>query len=152
MRDEFAVQEIAVLKYPVVLEPDDNGTILVSFPDFPEAHTFGEDVADALHHAGDALETVLMAYMQDRRDIPAPSTTRKRRFVALPALTEAKIALYQTMRVAGVRKGELARRLRWRLPQVDRLLDLSHSSRLDQIEAALAALKKRLSVHVHDAA
>jgi hypothetical protein len=34
--------------------------------------------------------------------------------------------------------------------QVDRLLDLRHRSRLDQIEAALAKLHKRLVVHVED--
>ena len=31
-----------MLAYPVVLEPDDNGTLLVTFPDVPEAVTFGE--------------------------------------------------------------------------------------------------------------
>jgi antitoxin HicB len=35
------------MEYPVTLERDDNGTILVSFPDLPEAHTFGEDESDA---------------------------------------------------------------------------------------------------------
>jgi antitoxin HicB len=34
--------------YPVTLEKDDNGTILVGFPDVPSAHTFGDDEADAL--------------------------------------------------------------------------------------------------------
>ncbi len=53
---------------------------------------------------------------------------------------------------AGVTKAELARRLGWHGPQVDRLLDLNHASRLDQIEAALAALGKRLQVTVRDAA
>lgn len=70
--------------------------------------------------------------------------------MALPALTAAKLALYETMRSQGVRKAELARRLGRHMPQVDRLLDLHHASRLDQVEAALAALGKRLSVGVHD--
>jgi antitoxin HicB len=38
------------------------------------------------------------------------------------------------------------------MPQVDRLLDLKHASRLDQLGAAFAALNKRLSVSVQDAA
>jgi tetratricopeptide (TPR) repeat protein len=33
----------ARLNYPVILSEDDNGTILVTAPDFPEATTFGED-------------------------------------------------------------------------------------------------------------
>src|SRR5262245_43037678 len=35
---------VSEVDYPVVLEKDDNETILVSFPDFPEVHTFGTDV------------------------------------------------------------------------------------------------------------
>ena len=62
-----------MLKYPVILEPDDNDTILVSFPDFPEAHTYGKTEAEALSRAIEAIETVLIAYMADRRSIPAPS-------------------------------------------------------------------------------
>jgi antitoxin HicB len=56
------------------------------------------------------------------------------------------------MREAGLRKADLARRLGWHVPQVDRLLDLRHASRIDQIEAALAALGKRLVIAVRDAA
>lgn len=32
-----------MLRYPVRLKPDTNGTIRVEFPDIPEAHTFGTD-------------------------------------------------------------------------------------------------------------
>jgi antitoxin HicB len=45
------------------------------------------------------------------------------------------------MREEGIAKAELARRLGWRLPQVDQLLDLAHASRLDQIELAFQALQ-----------
>ena len=34
--------------YPVLLELDENGTVLAGFPDFGEGATFGEDEADAL--------------------------------------------------------------------------------------------------------
>ncbi len=142
-----------MIKYPVVLRKDDNGTVLVSFPDFTEAHTFGEDKKEALIRAVECLESVLMLYMEDRRKIPPPSPIKKRGHdVALPALSEAKVALYQAMREAGVRKAELARRLAWHMPQVDRLLDLNHASRLDQLEAAFAALNKRLSIQIVEAA
>jgi antitoxin HicB len=48
----------------------------------------------------------------------------------------------------GVRKSELARRLGWHMPQVDRVLNMQHATRLDQAEAALAALGRSLSVQV----
>ena len=85
------------------------------------------------------------------RDIPPPRATSKGPFVTLPALTEAKLALYTAMRTAGIGKAELARRLNCHLPQVDRLLDLRHASRLDQLEAAFRALGKQLSIEVSTA-
>ncbi len=139
--------------YPVVLEADDNDTVMVSFPDVPGAVSFGDDEDEALMRAVDALETMFIATIGDRRDIPVPSRPRQRqRTVTLPPLAAAKVALYQTMREQGVRKAELARRLHCDFRQVDRLLDLRHRSRLDQIEAALAALGKRLEIGLRDAA
>ncbi len=67
-------------------------------------------------------------------------------------MTEAKLALYTAMRIARVSKSELARRLNCHMPQVDRLLDLRHASRLDQLEAAFHALGKQLSIQVSEAA
>jgi antitoxin HicB len=141
-----------MLRYPVILEPDTNDTILVSFPDFPEAHTFGDDENEALARAVDLLEDVLADHIENRREIPPPSKARKRdRLVTLPVLTEAKVRLYGEMRTSGIRKAELARRLGCHMRQVDRLLDLSHASRLDQIEAAFAALNKRIVIEIQDA-
>ena len=54
--------------------------------------------------------------------------------------------LYRGMREQAVGKAELARRLGWHLPQVDRVLDVQHKSRLDMIDAALGAIGQRLSV------
>ena len=141
-----------MLAYPVDLERDTNGTLLVTFPEFAEAVTFGEDESDAVLRAVDALETVLAARMDDREDIPLPSPAAGRPCAVLPALTAAKVLLYRAMREAGVRKADLARRLGWHGAQIDRLLDLNHASRLDQIEAAFAALGKRLTVDLADAA
>ncbi len=135
-----------MLSYPVRLTPDDNDTVLVSAPDFPELTTFGEDEEDALWHAVDALEEAIAARMQTREDVPEPSRGRRR--VALPTQTALKVLLYQAMRRKRVRKAELARRLHWHAPQVDRLLDLRHASRLDQIDAAANALGLDLDIRV----
>jgi antitoxin HicB len=138
------------MDYPITLEQDDNRTILVGFPDFPEAHTFADDEAEALERAQDALATILDAYIADRRRIPRPSVRRGQRRVPVPALIEAKVRLYEAMREAKVGKAELARRLHWHPPQVDRLFDVRHRSRLDQLEAAAAVLGKRFTVGVRD--
>jgi antitoxin HicB len=56
------------------------------------------------------------------------------------------------MRTHSIRKADLARRLGCHMRQVDRLLDLSHASRLDQIEAAFGALNKKIVIDIRDAA
>jgi antitoxin HicB len=127
--------------------------VLVSFPDFPNVHTYGDDEAEALTRGLDALETYLMGVIEDREPIPVPRRAKRgQRSVVLPALTEAKIELYRQMRASKVGKAELARRLHCHLPQIDRLLNLGHGSRLDQIEQALLAVGKRLTISFEDAA
>jgi antitoxin HicB len=133
--------------YPVILTPD-GGTVLVTFPDVPEAITFGMDDDEALLQAVDALETGLSFYVEARKPLPVPSPSEGRFTVRPSALECAKLGVYQAMTEQGLRKTDLARRLGWHLPQVDRLFDLSHASRFDQIEAAARALGRHIEVRV----
>lgn len=52
------------------------------------------------------------------------------------------------MRAEGVGKAALAKRLDVALPQIDRMLDLRHRSRLDAIERAFAALGREMEIGV----
>jgi antitoxin HicB len=134
--------------YPVTLTPDD-GSVLVTFHDVPEAITFGADEDEALLQAVDALETGLSFYVDSRRPLPVPSKPRRgQRTVRPSALECAKLGVYQAMIEQGLRKTDLARRLGWHLPQVDRLFDLKHASRFDQIEAAARVLGRSIEVNV----
>ncbi len=131
--------------YPVVLTPDD-GSFLVTFPDVPEAITFGATEAEALDMAVDALESALSFYVDDRKPLPVPSVRDDLPTVRPSALESIKLAIYQEMMAQGIRKAELARRLGWKAPQVDRLFDLGHASRLDQLESAAKALGRHIDV------
>src|SRR6266851_2218752 len=124
--------------YPATLMPDPDGGFTVTFRDVPEAITEGDSREEALLRAEDALESALAMYVMAKEP--------------LPALGMAKAALYEAMREQGVGRAELARRLRWHLPQVARVLDLRHASKMEQVEAALAALGLRLIVDVARAA
>jgi len=141
-----------MLIYPIHLEPDTNGTLLVTFPDVPEAVTFGENEADAKAHAIDALVGMFSSYIDDRRPIPMPTALEGRPGVILPVGVAAKVLLWNVMLDAGLRKADLARTLKVSPTVVDRLLNLSHASKIEQIETALAALGKRLVVDVREAA
>jgi antitoxin HicB len=138
-----------MIAYPARFTPEKDA-INVSFPDLPEAITCGYSEQEAMEYAVDALETVMSECIRRRRDIPKPGKAKGKgvRLVALPALAEAKLRLYQAMRSQGVRKAELARRIGWHKSQMDRLLDLTHDSRLDQVETALKGLHLRLAVQV----
>jgi antitoxin HicB len=134
--------------YPVTLTPDGD-TVLVTFADVPEAITFGADEDEALLQAVDALETALAFYIAARKPLPVPSQAAVGQpVVRRSALECAKPGVYRAMVEQGVRKAELARRLGWHLPQVDRLLDLGHASRFEHIEAAARALGRRVEITV----
>jgi antitoxin HicB len=139
--------------YPATLTTDPDGGFTVTFRDVPEAITEGDTREEALLRAEDALESALAMYVAAGEPLPASTKVEPgEELVPLSALGMAKSALYDAMREQGVGRAELARRLRWHLPQVSRVLDLRHASRMEQVEAALAALGLRLIVDVARAA
>jgi antitoxin HicB len=131
--------------YPALFTPEAKGFV-VTVPDIPEVITEGDSLEEATEYAIDAIELILGEYIRRRSEIPRPSKRRGRniRIVELPLLTQAKLSLYSTLQASGIRKADLARRLGVSKPQVERLLDLAHGSRLEQIEQVFCALKKRL--------
>ena len=135
-----------MIAYPVTLTPDDNGTFLVTSPDFPELTSFGETVEDALKQARGALMEAIEARMHDREEIPQPSAGKH--LVRLPAQAAVKVLLYQVMQNEGVRKSELARRMSIPRQEVDRILDLNHGTALAKMELALAVLGRQLNVGI----
>jgi antitoxin HicB len=141
-----------MLRYAVDLIPDE-GTIRVECPDIPGVNTFGDDQDDALVHAIDAIETIMMSMIAHREPVPLPRARRKH-YVTLSPVSEAKIALHGLMLSRGARKADLVRLLGWKPTQVDRLLDLRHNSKVEQLQQAFHALGKELvmSFEVRDAA
>ena len=136
---------------------DGKGYTLV-FGDFPfGGHTCGKDEEEALRHAPDALRTALSLIMEKGMDIPksggAPRVRRKVHMISLPSvIDDAKVELYRALKASGVRKADLARRIGIHKQQVERLLDMDHTSRIEQLEAAFRALQLRMVVEVQNAA
>jgi len=136
------------LAYPAHLDPAEEGGFIVTFPDFRVGVTQGDDRQEALAQAADLLETMVANYKAEGWDLPEPSPARGRPLVRLAPLVAAKAELYRAMRKAGIDKAELARRIGIAPEAVDRLFSIHHKTGLDQIEAALAALGRRLVVTV----
>ena len=141
------------LTYPIDLIPQEDGSFLVSFPDIPEALTDGMTKDEALSEAEDCLIAALGGYITDRRNIPKPSLPKKgQQTVIVPPLVSAKLALYQAIREAQITRVALGKRLGVSEGAIRRLLDLDHKSHIEQVDAALFILGKRLVVEVQDAA
>jgi antitoxin HicB len=140
--------------YPVTLTADEEeGGYVVTFADIPEAITQGEDVADSLVQAADALEEAIAGRIRRGDDLPAPSAPDPDQpVVPVPAQTAAKAALYLALREAGLSKVELATRLGCDEKEVRRLLDPRHPSKLPRLQEALAVLGKRLAVRLENEA
>ena len=134
--------------YPCNLTPDEeDGGFNVTFPDVPEAHTCGDDRAEALEMAEDALVVALCAYVDNDEDIPVPGTAEDGQvMVAVPPIVAAKLALYTAMRKQGITADELADRLSLGESAVHKLLDPDYGSHLTQVEKALRAVGRSLVI------
>src|SRR5215471_7643707 len=98
--------------FPARLEPDEEGRLIVHFPDLPEALTDGADEAEALAEASDCLSTALAARIVNNEDIPSPSQLHHGQHLVAPDATMAlKAALYSALRARKMSIADLASRL-----------------------------------------
>ena len=138
-----------VSTYTLLLSTDQSGAFRARVRELPEVDAAGETADAALDQARAGVLQALMARMSAHREIPAGrAAAGDDRAVTLPLQATLKLALYREMRAQGLRKIDLARRLDWHPPQIDRLLDLSHGSRLDQIEAGFRAVGRTIAFSV----
>lgn len=136
-----------MIRYRLEITPDDNGTWLVRSSDLPGLTTFGETREEALARAKDAAETLIDFWMARGMDVPPSANAAETgESLILPLQDEFKIKLYGALRAANMNRADLQKLLGWKRESVDRLFRLDHASRLDQIEAAYAALGYRASV------
>jgi antitoxin HicB len=137
--------------YPARLEPDEEGRLVVHFPDLPEALTDGADEAEALVEASDCLSTALAARIVNSEDIPLPRRLRRGQYLVAPDATMAlKTALYSALRGRSMTVADLARRLEIDERKAARLIDPRAVSRLTDLEAALSALGYAVAIEVHE--
>jgi antitoxin HicB len=141
-----------LLAYPVdVLEEPDG--ITITCPDVPGMVTGGwGDLAANLEAARDALALALDWFVEDGQPLPIPSPADGRPVVDVPLLAAAKLALHQAKLAAGLSNMGIARLLDIDEREVRRMLDVTHNTRISQIEAALRALNGRAVLALPDAA
>jgi len=138
-------------EYAVSLKSDGDGFV-VTCRDLPALITQGDNEADALREAADAMDEVFAVFMKQGLAFPTPSKAKRgERMVAPPAETIAKAALHTAMDEAGISKTQLARQLGVDEKEVRRLLDPHYGSKLPRIAEAISLLGKKLVIGLEPA-
>ena len=137
--------------YTYELLPQPEGGFTVIFPDVPEAITQSDNDEEAGAMAQDALVTALSFYTDRAEPLPHPSPAHGRPVAYVPPLVAAKLALHDAMLTAGISNVALARQLNTDEKTVRRLRDPLHQSRINQVDAALRALGKRIGIVIEAA-
>lgn len=139
-----------MFKYAVQVEHDpETDSYLATCRDLPLMASVGDTLDDALLEAVDGLTAAVAIEIEQRRPVPVGSSFEEGDHpVSVPLLVALKIALHNGMIETGVRKAELARRLGQKPPQIDRLLNVSHSSKVETLELALSLLGRRAEINI----
>ncbi|AVL70387.1 Antitoxin HicB [Oligella urethralis] len=136
------------MKYPFVLTPDAPG-FTVTFPDLPEAITYGETKEEAIDLAYDCLVTALDFYFDDMRAVPEPSKVKDEQYaVTLPASVTVKVKLLNEMTKQRIKQADLARLMNLSPTQVNRMVNLHRATKVDTLDRAFKALGKTLEFEV----
>jgi antitoxin HicB len=140
-------------EYEYPLEPHHESTgVWLSSPDLPEMNASGDTLDEAFAEALNGMESAFSLYVEQRRRIPVASMPRDdSKVLSLPALTVAKVLLWNAMLDAKMSRLELANRLGCSRQMVDRLVDFLHTSKIEQVERALAELGQRIVLRVQAA-
>jgi antitoxin HicB len=103
--------------------------------------------------ATDCLSEAIAGRIARGDEVPRPSKPKRGQYlVGVPLYLAPKLALYLAMRENGVTRTSLAKKLHVSETVVRRMLNPKHDTKPEKIQAALAALGKRLVVVFEDAA
>lgn len=132
------------MRYPATFTLNPNtGCYFVEFRDIPEALTQGYSIEEATEEAKDALITAMDFYFENNRPIPMPSPIQEGDHeIDLPLSIWSKVLLLNTMLEQNINQSELARRLHVQRQAVQRLVDLSYTTKIDAVIDALKVLGK----------
>lgn len=146
-------KNLRLYRYAARFEPGDEGGIVVSFPDVPEAITEGTDEADAREQAIEALGLALLSYPLRGKSLPSATASPDAAdaMISVGPQDAAKLAVLDAFHAAGISKAELARRIDRDEKEVRRILDPLHPTKLPALRKALAALGAQLVVGVEAA-
>lgn len=135
--------------YAATLTEDQDGGYVVTFRDFPEAITQGDDLAESLPEASDCLAEAIAARIDDQLDLPFSSELIAGEYsIPVPLNMALKAALYEAMRESGLAQTQLGAKLGKDEKEIRRMLDPHHGTKVLTLEQALKALGKIPELHL----
>ncbi|QTF10458.1 hypothetical protein HC231_22950 [Brenneria izadpanahii] len=139
-----------MFNYPALVSFDeDSGQYEILYRDFKNLTSTAFTEEDIVLEAARWLTEIIGEYIDSRIPIPQPSALQHDEIrIHLPVLVNLKAALHNAMIQTGTRKADLARKLNQKGPQIDRLLDVNHASKIETLEQALYLLGYEVSVSV----
>lgn len=129
----------------------EDGTEIIKCRDLPELLSWpaeGETLEQWAHYA---VKDCVAFRLKDGLEVPEATPAEDGEYVVEISLTEeAKIILHNEMVRAKVSRSALAEKNNLTLPEVTRLLNYNHRTKIETIDSALRSLGKKLSFSVED--
>ncbi|QEZ91964.1 hypothetical protein [Proteus sp. CD3] len=140
-----------MFNYPAVAHFDEESeTYEITYRDFDNIHAVAYTEDDIELEASDILHVGLEEFIASKLPIPAPSKAQAGDFIVyLPLISCLKIALHNAMLETKTKKFDLARKMNLTSAQIERLLEINQTSKVDSLEQALYLLGYAISVSVN---
>lgn len=140
-----------MFNYPAIACFDEESeTFEITFRDFDNIHAVAYTEDDIELEASDILHAGLEEFIASKTIIPQPSEAQAGDFIVyLPLISCLKIALHNAMLETNTKKSILARRMNLSSAQLERLIDINQTSKVDSLEQALYLLGYGISLSVY---
>lgn len=140
-----------MFNYPAVAHFDEESeTYEITYRDFDNIHAVAYTEDDIELEASDILHVGLEEFIASKLPIPAPSEAQTGDFIVyLPLISCLKIALHNAMLETKTKKSDLARKMNLTSSQIERLLEINQTSKVDSLEQALYLLGYSISISVN---
>ncbi|HFO0559989.1 TPA: hypothetical protein ACHIJO_000019 [Proteus mirabilis] len=140
-----------MFNYPATSHFDEESeTYEITYRDFDNIHAVAYTEDDIELEASDILHVGLEEFIASKMPIPMPSEPQSGDFIVyLPPISCLKIALHNAMLTTKTKKADLARKMNLNSAQIERLLDINQTSKIDSLEQALYLLGYHIAISVH---
>ena len=140
-----------MFNYPATSHFDEESeTYEITYRDFYNIHAVAYTEDDIELEASDILHVGLEEFISSKMPIPMPSEPQSGDFIVyLPPISCLKIALHNAMLTTKTKKADLARKMNLNSAQIERLLDINQTSKIDSLEQALYLLGYHIAISVH---